>query len=99
MVNNIQRFTNEERLTLDITSQEAFETYWTATLNQKAGFDKNHEKGVAGAGKKANNQLASAYQIAQNFSPVMEMVKNFGAPFGGMALGTLCFVLVVRLWH
>ena len=97
MAKNKRRFTNDELNALDITSQKAFEDYWKATLNKKAGFDKSHEEGVAGAGKNVTNQLASAQEIIESFSPLIELVTNFGAPFGGMAMGTLCFVLVVGL--
>ncbi|PVI01686.1 hypothetical protein DM02DRAFT_590815 [Periconia macrospinosa] len=89
MVKKKRRFTNDERDALNITSKEAFEKYWQTTLGEKTEFEKSHEKGVAGAGKKITNQLASAQEIVENFAPLMEIVKALGAPFGGMAFGTL----------
>ncbi|CAI6341352.1 unnamed protein product [Periconia digitata] len=95
LVNNKRKFTDNERGALNITTIEAFQSYWDTTLNEKMQFDKSREKGVARAGKKVTNGLASAQEIVENFNPLMEIVKSLGAPFGGMALGTLCFVLVI----
>ena len=92
---NKQRFSGEERSALRIQSQKAFEEFWDSTLDNKTGFDKRHEQGIGRATKNAANIAASAHDIVQNFSPLVDMIKDFGAPYGSMALGTICFVLVV----
>ncbi|KAF6831284.1 hypothetical protein CPLU01_06841 [Colletotrichum plurivorum] len=47
------------------------------------------------ASKGITNLAASANDILQNISPILELVRDFGAPYGGMAIGTICFVFMV----
>ncbi|TLD28975.1 hypothetical protein PspLS_03327 [Pyricularia sp. CBS 133598] len=92
---NNQRFTDEERSALAIGTFGEFEDYWGRMMDNKITFDRSHERGIGRATKNATDFAAEAYTVVKNFNPLVEMIKDFGAPFGGMALGTLCFVLVV----
>ncbi|RSL52150.1 hypothetical protein CEP54_011057 [Fusarium duplospermum] len=90
-----RKFTKEEQSALEIDSKEAFEAFWQTTLGGKVDFDAAHEHGVGRASKRANSLAASAYTILQDMSPMVEIVKNFGSPYGSMAIGTICFVFAV----
>ncbi|RSL74137.1 hypothetical protein CEP53_000477 [Fusarium sp. AF-6] len=90
-----RKFTKEERSALEIDSKEAFEAFWQTALGGKVAFDAAHEHGVGRASKRANSLAASAYTILQDMSPMVEIVKNFGSPYGSMAIGTICFVFAV----
>ncbi|KAK8119829.1 uncharacterized protein PG998_004455 [Apiospora kogelbergensis] len=95
LAQNKRRFTDAERNALGIKTQEAFNAFWEDMLTTKAGFDQTHEKGIGRITKSATNFAASAHSIVRNFNPLVELVSDFGAPCGSMALGTICFVLVV----
>ncbi|KAI5460479.1 hypothetical protein BGZ63DRAFT_247756 [Mariannaea sp. PMI_226] len=90
-----RRFTKEERSALEIESMEAFGDFWQAAMGGKITFDANHEHGVGRVSKRANSLSASAYFFLQDMSPMVEIVKNLGAPYGNMAIGTICFVFAV----
>ncbi|KAK8115646.1 hypothetical protein PG984_012148 [Apiospora sp. TS-2023a] len=95
MAQNKRRFTDVERNALNITTQTAFEQFWEDALTKKASFDQTRQNGIGRVTRRATNFAASAHSIVRNFNPLVEMVRDFGAPCGSMALGTICFVLVV----
>lgn len=95
LAQNKRRFTDAERNALNIKTQKAFDELWEDALTKKANFDQTHQKGIGRVTRSATNFAASAQSIVRNFNPLVEVVRDFGAPCGSMALGTICFVLVV----
>ncbi|KAK3329967.1 hypothetical protein B0H66DRAFT_635071 [Apodospora peruviana] len=90
-----RKFTEEERSALDVDSQENFKNFWETTLDAKVAFDTEHDDGPGRLAHEANHLAASAYDLLQKVSPLIDIVKNFGAPYGGMAIGTICFLFAV----
>ncbi|KAK2021281.1 hypothetical protein LX32DRAFT_605024, partial [Colletotrichum zoysiae] len=70
-----------------------FESFWKTTQGARAQYDAKRESGMGRVGKDITNLAASANDILQNISPILDLVKDFGAPYGGMAIGTICFVM------
>ncbi|RYP63895.1 hypothetical protein DL771_009070 [Monosporascus sp. 5C6A] len=94
-VGKVRTFTQEERSVLSIDSKEAFKAFLEAALDAKATFDTEHEHGAGRLSKGATSLAASAYGILQDFSPMVDIVKDCGAPYGSMAIGTICFLFAV----
>ncbi|KAE9566690.1 hypothetical protein CGMCC3_g17140 [Colletotrichum fructicola] len=84
-----------EKDALDVQSREDFESFWKTTQGARAQYDANREIGIGRVAKGMTNLAALANDILQNISPILDLVKDFGAPYGGMAIGTICFVFVV----
>ncbi|RYP33461.1 hypothetical protein DL767_004739 [Monosporascus sp. MG133] len=91
----IRKFTQEERSALSINSKEAFKDFFEAALDDQVAFDTEHEHGAGRLSKGATSLAASAHDILQDFSPIVDIVKDCGAPYGGMAIGTICFLFTV----
>ncbi|KAH6697477.1 hypothetical protein F5X68DRAFT_226847 [Plectosphaerella plurivora] len=84
-----------EQPALSVTSREAFEDFWKKVHGSKVVFDQKHEQGAGRLSRGATSLAASANEILRDVSPILELVRDFGAPFGGMAIGTICFVFAV----
>lgn len=91
-----RKFTQPEQSALTVDSEDAFKIFWEAALSDKRTFDVKHEHGTRRAAKQVTSLFSSAYDIIESFNPLVNIVKDFGAPYGGMAIGTICFFLTVR---
>jgi hypothetical protein len=80
---------------LYIDSKDAFENFWNAALSSKRGFDVGRASGIGLSKQRASEFGASAYEVMRNVSPILEIVKDFGAPYGGLAIGTVSFLFAV----
>ncbi|KAI8306399.1 hypothetical protein K4K59_011500 [Colletotrichum sp. SAR11_240] len=91
---NERKFIREKNA-LDVQSHEDFESFWKTTQGARAQYDAKREIGIGRVVKGMTSLAASANDILQDISPILDLVRNFGAPYGGMAIGTICFVFVV----
>lgn len=98
-VKKTAKFTNAERDALDIDNPEAFQTYWGDTLEAKLAFDRQHEHDTGRVAKGVTNFGSTAFNVLQNFNPMVEVIKEFGYPYGTLAVGTICFLFAVRCIH
>lgn len=80
---------------MQITSADEFEKTFGSTLVAKDKFEASHRHGTGRVGRAIQNVGASAYDILQNMEPIVETVKTFGAPYGGLAIGTISFLVTV----
>lgn len=95
-VKKTRKFTQTEQNALNIDSIEAFQHFWQGALDAKPKFDKRHEQGVGKVTKDATDFGSRAYDVLTTLNPMLDIIKDFGHPFGGMAVGTICFFLTVR---
>ncbi|MCJ1266406.1 hypothetical protein MMC22_006291 [Lobaria immixta] len=72
-----------------------FNAYWRKTTNANQEFDQSHTKGCGLFSKKYQSSAVVVQSFIQDFSPIIEIVKNFAAPYGGMALGTISVFFTV----
>ena len=91
------RFSKEEKAALDIDSVDAFDIFWNSVLQSQNKFEETHKKGAGLAMRKVQDFGASASDIVQHMDPIVQIVKDFGAPYGGMAIGTITFLFTVWL--
>lgn len=90
------RFTRAEQSALEIESRDAFKAFWEATLSDKNTFDMKHQQRGRRAATQVVSLSASAHDMLQSIDPLVNIIKDLGAPYGGMAIGTICFLLTVR---
>lgn len=48
--------------------------------------------------QKTHQGLLDAHEILPHIDPIIQIVKAVGAPYGGMAIGTITFLLTVWVW-
>lgn len=84
-----------EQAALQLSSEEAVAAFWEQTLGAKASFDADHSHGIGKASRKTNEFMASAFDLLQGFSPMVDMIKDVASPYGGLAIGTISFLFAV----
>ncbi|KAJ5928276.1 hypothetical protein N7466_007232 [Penicillium verhagenii] len=85
-------FSEEEKSTLDFNSVEAFEDYWGLTWKAKEKFGAAHNSEVR---SEIQSFVSSACGIMKSLDPIVALVKDLGAPYGSMAIGTISFVFTI----
>ncbi|KAM0258111.1 hypothetical protein ACHAQJ_004016 [Trichoderma viride] len=98
-VSNRGQFSAEEKHALQIESVSEFEKYWNLTTDSKSKFEASHENGKGLARQKVQDFAVSAYNVLQQIAPIVQLVQNFGAPYGGIAIGTISFLFTIKLNH
>ncbi|KAL1854935.1 hypothetical protein Daus18300_011255 [Diaporthe australafricana] len=87
--------TRQEEAALKIDNYDAFSVFWQDTLGTKAAFNTDRTRGAGKAGKKVTSFMASADDMIKDFNPIVEVVRDFGSPYGALAVGTVCFLFTV----
>ncbi|KAH7033535.1 uncharacterized protein B0I36DRAFT_110300 [Microdochium trichocladiopsis] len=95
MIKKSSQFTAEEKATLQVDTQEAFEDFWRDTLTTKKSFD--DRRSPNGVQSKVNTFAMSAQDLFHSMAPLVDSLKDAGVPYVGIVLGTLSFFfLIVR---
>jgi len=97
LVKKDRSFSEEEKAALNIDSVAAFDIFWNSALQSQNKFEGAHKHGAGLAMRNVQDFGASASDILQHMEPIVQVVKDFGAPSGGMAIGTITFLFTVRL--
>ncbi|KAL8692666.1 MAG: hypothetical protein Q9218_002366 [Villophora microphyllina] len=82
-------FSEDERKALNIDSADTFNEFWTDANKAKESFDRGHEKGCGLWGRHYQDSAALILPFMNDFSPIIQVVKDFGAPYGGIAVGAI----------
>lgn len=90
-----QDFTADEQATLDINSVDAFQHIWGVTVKSKAATEERRKRGSKRVGQSALDFVAAASDILNYMGPILNLIKDIGAPYGGMAIGTVSFLFTV----
>ena len=85
----------DEKAALKIDSVEAFHGYWKRTRKVQDSFENSHEKGCGLWVRRYQETAAFVLPFMDDFSPIIRIVKDFGAPYGGAAVGTLSLLFAV----
>ena len=74
---------------------EAFDSYWETTRNALDTFEDSHGNGCGLWARRYQKSAAVVQPFLDDFSPIIRIVKDLGAPYGGAAVGTLSLLFVV----
>ena len=90
-------FSEFEKAAFTVESVAAFEDYWRTSNMAKANFDHSHEKGCGLWTKRYQSSAAFIQPFMNDFSPIIQIVRDFGAPYGAVAVGTMSLLFAVRI--
>jgi hypothetical protein len=88
-------FSPAEKAAIEFNSMAKFNAEWARVNTSKSTFDHNHEKGVGLAARKYQESAGVVIGFMDSFSPILEIVKDFAAPYGGMAIGVISILFTV----
>lgn len=98
-MNNSGRFNSHEKSALQLENIDTAETYFQEhfghTLLAKNEFDRKRSHGARHVGKNMNNAAASVHDTMQALGPIIDVIKDSGVPYAGIAIGTITFVFAV----
>lgn len=90
-----KRFSAREKAAYNVHSVDAFREYWQDANSAKEDFDQSHEKGCGLWAKRYQSSTALIKPFFDDFSPLVRIVKDLGAPYGGVALATMTLLFAV----
>lgn len=88
-------FTAEEKAALSIDSVLSFQKAWDVAAQAKTTTEERRRRGRKRIGQSVQNFAVAASDIVTCMGPILELVKDIGAPYGGMAIGTVSFLFTV----
>lgn len=91
-------FSDKEKAILKVQPKGPAEiqAFLNETMDAMDRYDGAHTKGIRKLGRKLTDFGAVAHEIMQNLSPLISLVQDIGAPFGGTATGVIAFFFSVR---
>lgn len=92
-------FTEIEKAAINFNTPAEFTSFWQQATDAKKGFDEGHAKGCGLCSKSYQTSAVAVLDFMNDFSPIIEIVKDFAAPYGGMALGTISVLFTVGFVH
>ncbi|CBX91214.1 hypothetical protein LEMA_P067220.1 [Plenodomus lingam JN3] len=64
----------------------AFNIFWNDTAKAQATFESQHEHGAKKRMRNVQDFGETAADMMRQLEPIVQVIKDFGAPFGGMAI-------------
>ncbi|KAL8752095.1 MAG: hypothetical protein Q9184_005848 [Pyrenodesmia sp. 2 TL-2023] len=95
-VESSKRFDQSEKDAANVDTREEFDLFWQKLSSTRENFDRDHETGCGLFGRRVQSGARSIQPFVAGFSPIIEMVKDVGAPFGGGAVGSVSLLFAVR---
>lgn len=90
-----KEFSNTEKAAFKVDSVPAFQKYWEETNSARERFDRNHERGCGLWARRYQSSAAFIQPFMDDFSPIIKVVKDLGAPYGAVAVGTISLLFAV----
>ncbi|KAK6845671.1 hypothetical protein PG995_015781 [Apiospora arundinis] len=94
-----RQFNADEKSALKLDSVDAagayFQQIFGDSLTAKNEFDRKRSHGVGRATQKATIAAASVHDMLNALSPIIDVIKDTGIPYAGIAIGTITFVFAV----
>ena len=90
-------FSETEKSALECDTVAKFGIFWEQANNTRMAFDRSHEKGCGLLAKRYQISAVLVHDFMDAFSPIIDVVKDFGAPYGGFAIGTISILFAARL--
>ena len=95
LIASSKEYSEIEKNAINVTTVAEFKDFWQNTKDAKEDFDRSHEKGCGLCSKTYQSSAVVVGNFMDDFSPILDIVKNFAAPYGGMAVGTISVLFVV----
>ncbi|MCJ1244750.1 hypothetical protein MMC30_001950 [Trapelia coarctata] len=90
-----EKFSEAEKAAIKVNTVDEFSIFWEQNNSAKEAFDRRHEKGCGLWAKRYQNSAVLIQDFMNDFSPIVEIVKNFAAPYGGVAVATMSILFTV----
>lgn len=95
LVATSKNFSKTEKAVIEYKTVAEFDTFWQLTNSAKEEFDQSHERGCGLCMRRYQSSAVVAQSFMEDFSPIINIVKSFAAPYGGMAVGTISILFAV----
>ena len=82
---------------MKVDDLKAFNDYWQRTEDAEQSFESRHEKGCGLWARQYQHTASLVLPFMNDFSPIVQIVTDFGAPYGGLAVGTISLLFAVRV--
>lgn len=89
------KFSLREISAFEVDTKEDFENFWHSTIAAKRDFDVRHDHGGARVAGRPTQFANSAAVVWTDIAPILDIFKDVGSPFSGIAIGTIAFVFTV----
>lgn len=86
-----------EKSVVNLDTVAEFDAFWQKTNDAKVEFDQNHERGCGLFSKRYQSSAVVVRSFMKDFSPIIEIVQDFAAPYGRLAVGTISVLFAVGL--
>jgi hypothetical protein len=90
-------FSEDEKRAVQYNTLVDFKKYWAQANEAKSDIEASHKKGRGLQSKRYQSFSTAVESFMEKFSPLIEIIKDFGAPYGGVALGTISLLFAVCL--
>ena len=90
-------FSEYEKAAWKVDSVAAFKDYWEEVNGAKDEFDRSNEKGCGLWAKRYQSSAATVQPFLDDLSPIIQIVRDFGAPYGAIAVGTVSLLFAVSV--
>ncbi|SPN99713.1 uncharacterized protein DNG_02564 [Cephalotrichum gorgonifer] len=95
LVESSGRFTATEKSALQFRTFDEFHAFWEDAKGIKHDFEASNEVGVRRFAQESRELATTASQVFRDLSPILQLVQDAAAPYGGMAVGVISFLLAV----
>lgn len=95
VVEKSNRFSREEKAALCLDSVHDFEIFWQSACQARYRFETDRKHGTKRTGKQILDFGATAYEVLHSMSPMLEVIRDLGAPYGSLAIGTISCLFAV----
>ena len=97
LISTSKSYSEIEKTVIKFETIAQFDEFWQTTVDSKEEFDRSHEMGCGLCSKNYQNSAVMARSFMKDFSPIIDLVKDFAAPYGGVAVGTISVFFAVGL--
>ena len=95
LVSTSKSYSEIEKAVIKFETFTQFDEFWQTTVDSKEEFDQDHERGCGLCSKNFQSSAVMARDFMRDFSPIIDLVKDFAAPYGGVAVGTISVFFAV----
>ncbi|KAF2232960.1 hypothetical protein EV356DRAFT_578033 [Viridothelium virens] len=90
-----KNFSNTEKKAIQIKDIKEFEVLWQDVLEAKETFEESHRKGYKMWSREYQNTANTIHSFIKEFSPILDIIRDFGGPYCGLAIGTVSVLFAV----